>query len=505
MIASSTTGKIQGFDKDGVVQFRGIRYATAERFRAPRPVDPWDDVYDATTFGAPAPQNPSPLESMLSAPPVEGNEDCLFLNVYTPAVDDGARPVMVWIHGGAFTAGQGSTPWYSGSRLASQGDVVVVTINYRLGALGFLHLDSVLGAGFEGSGNNGIRDQIAAIQWVKDNIAAFGGDPGHITIFGESAGGMSVGTLLGTPGVPELLTGAIAQSGAADHAKSLDDAQQVTSIVLDELGVVSSGADALLALPVDALLAAQLSASTRLAEVTGLGLGFSPVVDGVVLPQPPIDAIRAGSAANVSLLAGTTAEEWNLFHLIDRASGPMDEIRLERRLAKSVGDRASDVIAAYRDEAPSASNDDLWCAIATDWVFRIPAVRLLEAQSPHQPSTYSYVFSYKSTAFDGALGACHAVEIPFAFDNVDRRGVNFFLGQVDDGTRALSTAVSRAWTAMARNGSPDHDGIPGWPPYSDASRAVMELGPTIRILDDPGSGPRRLWAELWSSTRGVRT
>jgi para-nitrobenzyl esterase len=504
VIASTANGKIQGLDKDGVLQFRGIRYATAERFRAPQPAGPWDGIYDATAFGPPAPQNPSPLESMLSAPPVEGNEDCLFLNVYTPAVDDGARPVMVWIHGGAFTAGQGSTPWYNGSHLASQGDVVVVTINYRLGTFGFLHVDGVLGSGFEGSGNNGIRDQIAALRWVKDNIAAFGGDPDHITIFGESAGGMSVGTLLGTPGVTELLTGAIAQSGAADHAKSVADAEQVTNIILDTLTINESGAELLLALPVDDLLRAQLEASTRLTEVTGLGLPFSPVIDGVVLPEAPIDAIRAGSAANVSLLAGTTAEEWKLFHVMERAAGPMEDAHLLRRLEKQVGDRAGDVIATYRDDSPGASNDDLWTAIATDWVFRIPAVRLLEAQSAHQPSTYSYVFTYKSTAFDGALGAAHAVEIPFAFDNVDRRGVSFFLGAIEDGTRALSTAVSRAWTAMAHDGTPGHDGIPAWPAYSETSRQVMELGPSIRVLDDPGSGPRQIWAELWSSTRGVR-
>ena len=247
------------------------------------------------------------------------------------------------------------------------------------------------------------------------------------------------------------------------------------------------------------------SASTRLVDLAGLGLPFSPVVDGVVLPEAPIEAIRAGSAANVSLLAGTTAEEWKLFSVMERAAGPMDDAHLRRRLEKAVGDRADDVIATYRDESPGASNEDLWSTIATDWVFRIPAVRLLEAQSRHQRSTYSYVFSYKSTAFDGALGASHAVEIPFAFDNVDQRGVSFFLGAVDDGTRALSTAVSRAWTAMAHNGSPEHDGIPSWPAYSEASRQVMELGPTIRVLDDPGRGPRQLWSELWASTRGVRT
>jgi para-nitrobenzyl esterase len=189
---------------------------------------------------------------------------------------------------------------------------------------------------------------------------------------------------------------------------------------------------------------------------------------------------------------------------MERASGPMEDGHLERRLAKTVGDRARDVIAVYRDALPGASNDDMWCAIATDWVFRIPAVRLLEAQSAHQPS-YSYLFSYKSTAFDGALGACHAVEIPFAFDNVDRRGVNFFLGAITDDTRALATATSRAWTSMAHNAAPGHDDMTEWPTYTESSRNVMELGPTIRVLDDPGRGPRELWAELWTSTRGART
>src|SRR5262249_48526891 len=192
-------------------------------------------------------------------------------------------------------------------------------------------------------------------RWVKDNIASFGGDPDRITIFGESAGGMSVGTLLGTPGVPELLTGAIAQSGASDHAKPLDGAREITGILLDELGLQAARADALLALPVDALLAAQLSAGARLTEVTGLGLPFSPVVDGVVLPQPPIDAVRAGSAAHVSLLAGTTAEEWNLFHIMERASGPMEDPHLERLLARTDRDRAPALIAAYRDALPAAS------------------------------------------------------------------------------------------------------------------------------------------------------
>jgi para-nitrobenzyl esterase len=257
-------------------------------------------------------------------------------------------------------------------------------------------------------------------------------------------------------------------------------------------------------LPVDAILDAQAKAGPRLTEAAGMGLPFSPVIDGVLLPQAPIDAIRQGSAADVALVAGTTEEEWKLFHLMERAGGPMNRERLRGRVARAVGDRADDVIDIYRAEAPDASIDDLWCAIATDWVFRIPAIRLTEAQANHQPSTYSYVFTYRSTAFDGVLGACHAVEVPFAFDNVDRRGVEFFLGHVDGDTRTLSTAMSAAWTAMARTGAPSHDGIPAWPAYSVDSRQVMELGPTIRVLDDPGGAAREVWQELWASTRGAR-
>jgi para-nitrobenzyl esterase len=481
-----------------VVQFRGIRFATATRFQAPQPVEPWHDVYDATAFGPMLPQNPSGLESMLGksdATPME--EDALFLNVFTPGADDRARPVMVWIHGGAFTAGAGSIPWYSGTNLATRGDVVVVTINYRLGAFGFLHLDNVLGAGFEGSGNNGIRDQVAAINWVRDNIASFGGDPTNITLFGESAGGMSIATLLGVPGVAALIRNAIPQSGAADAVKDLDGAGLVTAAVLEHLGMSGSSAEALLDVPTGQLLATQEAVTQSLAATGELRLPFSPIVDGVVLPKHPREAVREGSAANVHLLVGTTSEEYKLFSLMDRAQGPMPEERLAGRVARVVGqDRTADVIASYRDSRPGASADDVWCDFATDWIFRIPATRLAEAQSLNQPDTYSYLFTYKSTAFDGALGACHAIDVPFAFDNLDRRGVDVLLGTLTDDTHALATATSRSWLAMAHHGTPQHDGIDEWPRYSAGNRAVMELGITRHVLDDPGSADRQLWASL---------
>ena len=497
-IASTTAGKVQGLEKDGVHQFRGVRFATAARFRAPQPVEPWHDVYDATSFGPIMPQNPSGLETMLGkSDTTPTDEDALFLNIFTPGVDDRARPVMVWIHGGAFTAGAGSIPWYSGSNLASKGDVVVVTINYRLGAFGFFHLDTLLGDEFAGSSNNGIRDQIAAIQWVRDNIAAFGGDPDNITLFGESAGGMSIGTLLGVPGVPQLVRSAIPQSGAAQTILSGDSAAHVAALMLSELGLRPGSAAALLELPVTTLLAAQATVSANTAEAADFRLAFSPAVDGVVLPIPPGQAVREGAAANVHLLVGTTSDEYRLFSLMDRARGGLEEAQVLARIGKVVGpDRAADAAAVYREGRPGVSADDVWNDFATDWVFRIPAIRLAEAQSAHQPDTYSYLFSYKSTAFDGALGACHAIDVPFVFDNLGRRGVDVLLGPITDDTATLGRATVGAWLGMARNGTPACDELPEWPRYSPANRAVMELGTTRRVLVDPGAGAREFWDSL---------
>ncbi|HEV3227470.1 MAG TPA: carboxylesterase family protein [Acidimicrobiales bacterium] len=499
-IASTTAGKVQGLDKDGVLQFRGVRFATAERFRAPHAVEPWNDLYDATAFRPIMPQNPSGLESMLGkSDTTPMDENALYLNVFTPAADDSGRPVMVWIHGGAFTAGAGSIPWYSGAHLAGKGDVVVVTINYRLGSFGFLHLDDVLGAEFAGSGNLGLRDQIAAISWVRDNIASFGGDPLNITLFGESAGGMSVATLLGVTGVPEMIRNAIPQSGAADAVKDVESAAAVTAAMLDELGLDAGSAYALLELPVAQLLAAQETMTARLGGAGALRLPFAPVVDGVVVTSRPREAVRAGAAAHVHLLVGTTSEEYKLFSLMERANGALDDQHLLARVGRVVGaERAAVVIDVYRSSRPGATNDDVWCDLATDWIFRIPAIRLAEAQAPNQPDTYSYLFTYRSTAFGGALGACHAIEVPFAFDNLDRRGVDVLLGGIDDDTHALAAATASAWLAMARAGTPQHEGLPTWPRYSEDHRAVMELGTTRAVLQDPGAAERQVWAELFA-------
>jgi para-nitrobenzyl esterase len=497
VIATTTTGPVRGIEKDGVLRFKGIPFAAPPvgegRWRPPRPVEPWSGVRDATAFGNMAPQVAGGLEAMLGASTMAQGEDCLYLNVTTPACDDRGRPVMVWIHGGGFTSGAGSIPWYSGVALAARDDVVVVSLNYRLGAFGFLHLGR-LGEAFAGSGNIGLLDQVAALRWVRDNAAAFGGDPADVTVFGESAGAMSIGCLLGTPAAAGLFRRALPQSGATQAVQSVDDAEATADAVARAAGVT---VDDLPALDTGALLAAQQAVNaTRLAGFGSGGstlLPFAPAIDGVVLPEHPLAAIEAGSAAGIDLLTGTTAEEFRLFTVMLEAD-PLADAGLRRRVARVAGEeRADEIVEVYRSEHPTASNDELAVAIATDWIFRIPAERLLEAHHGHG-STWSYRFAWRSTAFGGRLGACHALDIPFCFDALDRGGAAFFLGEVTPGAVALARAMRSAWAAFARTGEPAADGLPEWPAWDPDRRATMVLDDPPAVVDDPSPNCRTAWA-----------
>jgi para-nitrobenzyl esterase len=397
-IVATTTGKVQGIEKAGVLQFRGIPFARADRFRPPEAPEPWDGVKVCDTFAPVAPQGASALPDVLGTMTDPYDESsCLALNIFTPAADDGLRPVMVWIHGGAFMIGAGSTPWYNGSFLARRGDVVVVTINYRLGPFGYLHLAEVLpDEAVAGSGNNGSRDQVAALRWVRNNIAAFGGDPERVTIFGESAGGMSVCTLLATPGAEGLFHHAIAQSGAASHLLTTDEASERTSRFLEQMGLTPSAAERLLTAPPQELLDAQ---ARLVIEGRGdLQMPFSPVIDGVVIPRAPLAAVADGGATGIPVLAGTTADEYHLFAAAEILGGGIDEEKLRRRAAKLFGDRGDDAIDVYRQSRPGASAQDLWCAMATDWTFRIPSIELAEAHAAAGGRNWQYLFSYRSAA-----------------------------------------------------------------------------------------------------------
>ncbi|MBV8691278.1 MAG: carboxylesterase/lipase family protein [Actinobacteria bacterium] len=500
-VVETASGKVQGTVEDGVAVFRGIPFAAPPvgelRFRPPQPAAPWPGTLEATAFGQVSMQTASPLETMLGAQALDMSEDCLSLNVWTPAADGAKRPVMVWIHGGAFVTGSGSTPWYDGTKFARNTDVVLVTVNYRLGALGFLHLDDIGGESFGGSGNLGILDQVAALEWVRDNIEAFGGDPNNVTAFGESAGAMSVGTLLGLPAAKGLFVKAIPQSGAAHNGRTPEKANEITVAMFEELGLplTPAGAEQLRTVDTDKLLAAQAAVSMRFVTA---GLGFAPVVDGVVLPEAPIDAIGGGSAAGVSVLLGSNKDEWKLFTMLDPSLGEMDEAKLRHRVAGVLGDddRANALVDAYRSTRPNATAAELWTDMQGDYIFRIPAIRLAERQSALGNPVHMYLFTWPTPVMGGALGSCHALEIPFVFDNLDQPGANMFTGGVDDGLRSLASTMHHAWASFARTGTPVADGMPDWPTYTADNRATMIFDVERRIEDDPGSEDRQAWDGL---------
>jgi para-nitrobenzyl esterase len=497
LVVETTAGRIEGRVKNDVLLFAGIPYAAPpigdRRFAPPTPHPGWTDVRDATHFGAMAPQGVGATSLLAGAgESPQWSEDCLFLNVQTPALDEGRRPVMVWIHGGGFTSGAGSVPWYNGASFVRNGDVVVVSINYRLGAFGWTHL-AHLESTLASSGNAGLLDQIAALQWVQQNIAAFGGDPGNVTIFGESAGGMSVATLMGTPAAAGLFHRAIAQSGAAHSTRSADQARDVTDRLLGALGV--DDLDGLRVTDAAALLAAQERVEADLVrepDAGGLLLPYGPVVDGSVLPEPPFDAITSGSAAGVALLTGTNRDEWNLFAMMGRSQ--IDEDTLVRRLGRIIDDPRS-FLDIYRKVHDGKDHNALWSAIMTDRVFRIPCVKLAEAQAAHQPTaTFHYEFDFASPALGGGLGSCHALEIPFMFDNLHQPGVEFFTGP--NPPQAIADAMHQAWIAFARDGDPNHDGLPAWPAYVTTARSTMHFNVTSQVSHDDHGDVRTAWQEI---------
>jgi para-nitrobenzyl esterase len=503
-IVETRGGKLEGREEAGLQTFLGVPYAQPpvgeRRFCPPEPASPWTGVRRAVEFGASPPQQ----AMMLPLPGMDVgtmDEDCLYLNVYTPAADAARRPVMVWIHGGGFVIGSGSQPIYDGAPLARRGEIVVVTINYRLGPLGFLYLKDLCPDLPGAAGNLGIRDQVLALEWVRDNIAAFGGDPQNVTIFGESAGGMSVGTLLGMPAARGLFARAIPQSGAAHNVHNRETATRVAAHFLEELGLTAADAPAKLReVPPDKLLDSHQQTLLKLGTTLGL-LPFQPLVDEESLPEPPLDAIRSGCAADIALLTGTTRDEWKLFGLFDRGIQKLDEAKLLQRLSKQLpGADVEALVATYRGarEGHSPSEPaDLFFAIETDRIFRIPAIRLAEAQSAHQPGTFLYQFSWESPSLGGALGACHAVELSFVFGLIDREGAQLFAGGGPEAEQ-LSERVMDAWIAFARSGEPGHPGLPGgrWDAYDSEHRATMILDSECAIELAPGDRERQAWDGL---------
>jgi para-nitrobenzyl esterase len=488
--ATTGLGEVEGkVAPNGVVVFKGIPYAAspvgALRFKPPQPAEPWSGTLKAFDFRDAAAQ---PKGDLASASGVVKSEDCLNLNVWTPKVDGARRPVMVWIHGGGFTNGSGAEPLYDGSRLARRGDTVVVTINYRLGAFGFLYLGELGGAGYAESGNLGLLDQVAALKWVRDNIAAFGGDPENITVFGESAGSMSICTLMAMPAAKGLFSRAIAESGALNLVHSTEEAAAVTRQLLQYAGV--SDIEGLLSLDTDKIVQAE---SDMIRANPASATVFGPVLDGSVVLEPPLHSLAAGSAAGVELIIGTNLDEMRLWAAEAPAMAiyPLPVVApFIPKVQAAVGGSADAIAASYKSRRPGATDGDVTMAVLTDVMFRLPAIRVAEARSSRQTKTYMYLFTWSSPAAP-KLGSCHAIELPFVFGNVQGTRVEALLGE--DPPRKLSDTMQDAWLSFARTGDPNAKGVPAWKAYDLETRATMVFNVESGQKDDPYGEDRRVW------------
>jgi para-nitrobenzyl esterase len=498
-IVVTREGAVRGAVIDGVHIFKGIPYAAppfaANHLRAPQPAEPWTGVRDALVDGAKPPQPPFPGTENAPAPwdraPV--GEDCLNLTIWTPDPGKVGLPVMVWITGGSFRAG--SNAWYDGSRFARDG-IVCVAINYRSGPEGFLYLR-------DGTANRGLLDQIAAMEWVRQNIAAFGGDPDAVTLCGESAGAMSIGMLLAVPRAVGLFQRAILQSGAADRVVPANTARRIGERFAEKLGVAPTQA-AMAAVPWDRLIAAHGALD---ADVTanpdpdfwGLSMAGAmltqPVIDGDVIPSAPLERIRAGSAGGVDVIVGTNVDDWRMFLAFTGAIGQITDQMLSGPVKQygpqtfaAYGLPVERALAAYRAAYPAATPGELLAAIQTDWWCRIPALRLADAHAIVTSRTHMYEFAWRSPVANGMFGACHALEIPFVFDTLDL-GPGQMIGELlgDAPPQHLADTMHSAWVSFMTRGDP------GWPRYDLKRRATMRFDSECTVVDDPRAAERALW------------
>lgn len=504
--ATSRSGTAGGttlaLDGRAVHCFLGIPYAeTPERFRPPVPAAPWAGVLDCTRPGPAAPQNPESPVPPGSRPRSWSEDGCLNLNIWTPGTGGPGRPVLVWIHGGAYLSGANSDAMYDGGALAAATGTVVVAVNYRLGALGFLNLAEQLGPGYEDSSNLALLDQLEALRWVRDNIAGFGGDPESVTLFGESAGAAAIGTLLAMPASEGLFRRAILQSGTAERFRTPEDSARIAREFLALCGMEARSAQDVLTLPVATLLEAQEELVRRTARDTfAVPLPFQPTAGLPSLPRAPLEAVRQGLNGSVDLLLGTNLNEGSL-SVEMRPADPADPGYPERAAGVlaaagiAPGRAAGYAEALSRVLSAEPGGKVLLEAAIADSVYRQPSNNLLAArqESVRQGSTgrnFAYLFTWRSPAMGGKLGACHALDIPFVFRHLDSPEAAFLTrGQAP---QSLSDAISGAWAAFARTGSP---GLPGleWPDYGP-ERNTMVLDAQPRVKPDPRREIRKFFA-----------
>ncbi len=503
-IVETASGRVCGVRDRGVSIFKGIPYAApplgALRLRAPRKVEPWSGVREATSYGNMAIQ----AENVFGLPPdllklftlggrQEISEDCLYLNVWTSGLAGAKRPVLFWCHGGAFITGSGSSPWSDGANLCRLDDVVVVSINHRLGALGYLHLEDMAGEEFAGSGTVGVQDIVAALEWVRDNIAAFGGDPGNVTIFGESGGGAKVSVLMAMPSARGLFHKAIIQSGPAVQMANREDGTKTARQVLNELGLTPRDAGQLRTMPALKILEAQNAVQATVGRASFADrrrLGFNPVIDGSIFPGGPFTPAAPAVSSHVPLMIGSNKDEMALFlgHLPWVTEATFDN--LTESMKPYLGARAADVIATYRKAQPAMKADQIGLAIVGDLGVRSLSLTIAERKLAQKAAdVFVYLFAWETPVLDGRLRSCHTLEIPFVFDNLESAE----LTGTDPARLALGERMARAWIAFARSGKPGHAGLPDWPAYSTTTRPTMIFDIECRLENDPYATERKVW------------
>jgi para-nitrobenzyl esterase len=508
-IVETANGKVRGRSIAGIHSFLGLCYGAStggrNRFMPPQKPQPWSGIQDAFAYGNSAPQsNPGRPGSDLArsdigrliagtdgTPPPE-SEDCLFLNVWTPGVNDNAkRPVMFWLHGGGFATGSDSSALFIGANLARRGDVVVVGINHRLGALGFTHLGDLAGEQFTHSGNAGMLDAVAALQWIRDNIERFGGDPSRVMIFGESGGGQKVSMLLGSPPAKGLFHRAVIESGPGTKMMERDRATEIARMLLAEAGLDAKRVSELQSLPLQKIMAAQFAVSAKLRGMAGTIDGFAPVLDPAVLPAHPFYPHATRVSEDVPVIIGNNRTEMTLF--ADPAAFSLDEGGLKTRVKGMLGDRADSVIEGYHRANPHASPSDLFFLIWTDYPTTIYSNNIAERRAAlGKAPTYRYRFDWETPALGGRLKSPHTVEMPFVFDNV--QVAPGLTGGASPEAVALAARVSEAWIAFASRGDPNSkkSGLPPWPDYDSERRATMLFSIESKVVNDPAREQRQI-------------
>ena len=498
----TTAGKIRGAKLGKVQAFKGVPYgastAPPNRFMPPQKPQPWTGVRDTMRLGNRSPQLLTDFHGFVP-PEVEAmdrnetlSEDCLMLNVWTPAVGAGKRPVMVWLHGGGYTSGSGGFICYDGAELAGKHDVVVVTVNHRLSVFGYLYLAGLGSQKYASASNVGQLDIVAALEWVRDNIGAFGGDASNVTVFGQSGGGGKVSTLLAMPSAKGLFHRAIVQSGASIRGLTPDAGTKTAEEFLSRLSLTPKDVDKLQTFSMEQILATSDTLQNKRPP-----LNTAPLVDGHSLPVHPFDPSAPTQSADIPLLIGTTETEVTFFP--GTQIDPIDDADLRKRV-KGMVRKASDaqveqLIAAYRSGRPKDSNTDLFLIMSSDGGFRSGVLTEADRKAQQKAAVYQYYFTWRSPVREGKLRSYHTLEIPFVFDNVDN--CQSMTGNGKD-RYPLADRMAKAWVAFARTGNPNHAGLPKWGAFDTTKRTTMVFDKECKVVNDPHGEEQKLLRSLQS-------